>query len=452
MFELSRLDFIELHDSIQQKHEKENKTKGLKVEKLYGFGVDNKSEEKSIRNSMIEKVDMKKVFKKSIEKFSGKYLYLKYKEAQKGGKNNIKLEQVYLDVFLAYLEVENFEHFKQKLSEKTTYTKYLLLHYSIKYYEIREAELLIDYSKTPFLVKEQGFHLNEQNNSNPVYEGKAERKKSYLYINLEGEDGDELKLILFVSHNPANQPKVFPFMQGVLMGVTNSGLHPISVECVLIRQENEIDLAMLENNKSYAERYLMLKRGNFRIPTDPPNSLKLLQAKNKSILEIEHMIGKYRAWSYSRRGDIEQAVFTIKSDYRAYLELDLTGKINKQACLLNLHSEVPQKLLVTSHAEGTINIYTYSIIDIPALYHKFTVGVFATVGVGERHAPIATYMVLCKEKENSIIVPQTIKKENFDKEININTDLRGLKEKLDKLMRENTIHWYNRRPDDAGWE
>lgn len=423
MIELTRIEFLELQNAVLAKYNSELPksllSNNIAVENRYGFG--NGSEyPHSLKNYILNNVKVASYINDNNITYNGKYLYVKYKEIAKNKNTiSIKIEDYYCQIFLLFLNLDSFAAFRQEFVDtKHTYTKYSVWYYSLKRFCVNSFDMEIDYTQDPFHVIEKGFHKSEIDSAkNPVYEGFAERKRSYLYINLKGPEDDELKLISFISFNSNIHPKNLTFIRGILLGVSSNDLHPMTVECILLKEDNNIDTKTKETNILYISRYLMLQRHNFRVSTNSFKEPRLLHVKGRSINAIEHLAGTYRIWRVDKHSEnIIQSKFVINSDYTSYLQVSYLAN-EKQSCLLNIHSALGEKLCVSAHPEGTIGIIAYAIFDIPpptdsAIFR----GTFSHVGTGDGREFSADIALL---KDENVFVPQILTPHDVVNLINI---------------------------------
>lgn len=453
---LLRAYFQILHTEVLKKFEKTCKDKKIEnyenfsTAQRYGFN-DFKDSPNTLK-SLIVKDNYVKKYCKNVNKhnFNGKYLYKKHRNIENGAERVVLNKTPYTNIFFAYLGYENakaFIHFcnkdvgKIKESQKKLQqaylsykgkkisdfaTQYIGYYYSYKYHKIKPFLLKIDYRMRPnnfdpdtYLASSQGLHhLGDANyeESIPIeeirgdlYEGKAEEKGGYLYIKLVNANKAKVSSELFiigVLGSTSVKASTKRIMLSSYMGISNNG-YLINGAAVLSKVDSS-NLTENSDTKGPINRYLFLQRKAFRVKNQNLTTVSNLKINNHyHPSTINHLVGQYRVWNFDRQTNVYQSRFMITENYLSWLQSLATsrqdskkGEVQKQVCLLNIHSyELRNKLFVSSHPKEGTGIINYAILDIPTV-SKFDIitGVFCTIGLDDtRQPPIGGDFVMLKD-------------------------------------------------------
>jgi hypothetical protein len=321
---------------------------------------------------------------------NGKHLYNKYGEAKKSQEGEyIKLSRIYKHIYFLYLDFDTYGDFVKTI--KIGEQEYVGYYYSPKRHTVKTFRFLINYDSIPFRVKVLEFHDTDMND--PEYSGNGKIKRNNLHMNLSNGDDHELKIIIHTGLNENNVPQTREVFFGIMLGVSLNVKIPIAFEIVLIKAD------ISKKWEPSITRYLMLERNCFvghEGEYDLPVSIK---ANGELVNKIEHMVGTWRIWAYSREQKfISQSRFVIEAGYSAilYTPPPLHTGPNIFTCLLNTHSAVNEELFVSGHPQDSDTLMYYTIIDIRAKTNKYSEGVFSSAGV-EGSPSKCSYIALYKD-------------------------------------------------------
>ncbi len=395
---------------------------------LFGFNT-HEDNDNNLRASMSQNPDVS-AFLASLDKnkkkpINGKYLYNKIQE-WKGGAEEIKIEAFYQTVFLAYLGHDSMEAFKGSYDLTLEFTKYKCFFYSFRYHKIREFSMEIDFQQG--VVKQKGIH---QYDTNMEYKGSFVRHRSCIDIRLLNESNDSISMLGYVGD--IQEPQRMKIISVAVLFKASEGF-PMAVEALMYRIDEEDENSDFETKETSIQKFLNLKRNNFRISSEIMRNTEGLTAKRINIEFINNMIGTYRIWSFDNNQNIVQTKFIVNKDYTAYLYTSYNDtKENLQTCLLNISTVIKPTLVVSAHPANGMGLLSYALIGIANANDSLIEGVFCTVGIrGERHRRTARPIILLREQD--VFEPEVILHENVNDYVKDNKNLRKMKERLDELQ------------------
>lgn len=408
--------FMVLHYRIEQRYIKECNQKGTvpetNVHNKYGYkknGTALKPAEHSIADSIRQNSNIPKCYEKQgvdaqkidhyLSDFNGKYLYERFRKAQRG--NTVFFSQPpYNTIFFYHVGVGNklaqsgqqeshlYELVKQfidslslseqqkfKISKKDTKqqiemlnsavspakaTAYSCYFYSFRMHTIKEFKLKLYYpnfgnsSTKPYKARCNG--LQNRDNSDEWYTGKALEANGYLQIQMHNKYNNSLNIIGYVGggNKAKNKSMILASFQTI-----SKYNYIINGECILIKKTN-VPLTTIQDLQ--LQTYLLLKRSAFRVPERIYENVSELKVNRTRMDKLTDIAGKYHLVYYDQSQDgYVQGRLQIHSNYKATLD---TAIHKNQVCLLNFYSETaPNKLFISTHPDEGIGVLGYIIID-----------------------------------------------------------------------------------------
>jgi len=321
-----------------------------------------------------------------------------------------KTKKAYEDYFATKNSNENI--LPKKIANKHNYTAY---YYSYRYHRIKDFSLTIEDNGTELTLTQQGFHDSK---AYEKFTGKAEKGEE-IYAIL----ADDQKRQMFIAIHAANLLESGkPLLCN--MTATSSALpySIMSLEVILAKEEQ-----LSEKDKTQIRRYLYLHRYNFRTK---PQSIKpkVLEVKGgQSVDMFENiLVGLFKVWRYSKKGDILQSFIYINQNYRGicYNKIYKNEEYDEQTCVIQ-PTKITDKIIdnrvihITTHPKTKSGLLTSIFIQLPPGFNHeddALKGVITTRSKGQNLPLQSPFMM----KKSNLIIGSDFKEEELsDKDIKL---------------------------------
>lgn len=347
---------------------------------------------------------------------SGKYLYNKKREIDKGNRT-VELSGLYETIyfkFIGYKDVYAFlESDAHNLSEDDKIlqkdlledadednfiskfaTRYLAFYYSYRQHTVKKFIVEIDHINN-FRVRQKGFHLNQESAINSagsmvnigkskIYEGNSVEMERCVMMNLATAKENDQKAYMnfFLFKGPMNLTEM-QFIRGSMSAYSSYG-YVFFGEIFLMRvlkQFTDKELlspifpkfGKLSKNVfdefsekiTFIKRYLLLQRRTSRIPTTNEQNHRQLTAKRHRLDVLESMVGTWRIWALDKNNEIVQSILKIGNDYSCDLLVSVHNRVETQVCLLKVSQGANgNHLWISAHEEFGVEKKSEAIIEI----------------------------------------------------------------------------------------
>ncbi len=408
--ELNRKDFFLLHQAVLNQYQFECERAGKPVpdtakEKYWFEASEGKGYTNSLKYHLLENKAVLDYFKEAGKdaNLNGKYLYLRWSE-YKSGSETIHFQGVHDDIYFLYLGIneteveEKLAKLNEKYSLPGTICDYQVSFYDFRSHSVKGFEMTINYSNPDGIWHVEAREWHNRYGVPSVYQGKAEKKRGCLWIHLKDATGksEELNIVTYVGGGES--PENLNIQVGALSGISSDGC-PLGVEVVLRKNtgaekvlDNETEdygqAVTEEEEKTAIQRYLMLKRNNFRVRNKVLENVKKLVARGHRMEEVAHMVGSWKVLNFDGRGNLILSKYILEENYSSYFfTTAYNADNNYQICLPGISKIINQRLCLSCHPREVVDAISFVIVNIPSEGDRgaemVTEGVFSAIGRGD---------------------------------------------------------------------